>query len=533
MYTLLIVDDEPLIRNGVKKIIDWESLGFSEICLAEDGQEALDIVRTRRIDLVLTDIVMPFMDGLELTRILSREYPDTHVVILTGHEDFEYAQQSIGLGVKNYILKPVGAETLNRKMKEICENLHIANKQKQYITSMKSQLQQSIPLLQEQMLCRVICHPGRDIEKYEKRFPGLKIELGKGPYKVGLVELDAEQTASDEKDLYLFAAKQIIGQSLGKRHYVLEDARDRLIVLFCCDCLGDYEDIDENVYQLLEVIQKMLQSRMDLQTTCAVGSLSEHVAGLNQSYQDARKALECRYSLGTGNVYDFRDLDYVEKSFYYAKNEIGKLISGVKNGSQTEIDAAVHGIMTCSENGRPLSAMNMQMNYIASVTALLRELSEVKAPSQEVWQNGMDIFRGLGDLRTVREMEQGLCRFSKQISGELDQIQKNSSRQIIDRVIRYVESHYMDPELSLSKVSEYASVSTGYLSALFKKETGTNFVKYLMDIRMEKCKELLLTTDHKTYEIAYETGFADSHYFSIAFKKHTGMSPSEFRSALA
>ena len=116
MYTLLIADDEPLIRNGVKKIIDWESLGFSEIFLAEDGQEALDIIRKNHVDLVLTDIAMPFMDGLELSEILSKEFPDIHVVILTGHEDFEYAQKSVGLGVKNYILKPIGAESLYKKM---------------------------------------------------------------------------------------------------------------------------------------------------------------------------------------------------------------------------------------------------------------------------------------------------------------------------------------------------------------------------------------------------------------------------------
>ena len=116
MYTLLIADDEPLIRNGVKRIIDWESLGFSRIFMAEDGVEALEIIRNNKVDLVLTDIAMPFMTGLELSEILAKEFPQIHVVILTGYEDFEYAQQSVDLGVKNYILKPVGAETLYKKL---------------------------------------------------------------------------------------------------------------------------------------------------------------------------------------------------------------------------------------------------------------------------------------------------------------------------------------------------------------------------------------------------------------------------------
>ena len=128
MYTLLIVDDEPLVRNAISTIIDWDSIGFTTIYQAEDGLEALEICRKHQIHLVLTDIVMPFMDGLELSKALSEEFPDIHVVVLTGHEDFEYAKQSVDLGVKNYILKPVGASTLYSKMKEICKKLNIDRK---------------------------------------------------------------------------------------------------------------------------------------------------------------------------------------------------------------------------------------------------------------------------------------------------------------------------------------------------------------------------------------------------------------------
>lgn len=172
MYTLLIADDEPLIRNGVKRIIDWESLGFSRIFMAEDGVEALEIIRNNKVDLVLTDIAMPFMTGLELSEILAKEFPQIHVVILTGYEDFEYAQQSVDLGVKNYILKPVGAETLYNKMKKICEALHIENKEKEYVASMKKQLQQSLPALRLSMLNRIVCMENVHISKYLERCEG-------------------------------------------------------------------------------------------------------------------------------------------------------------------------------------------------------------------------------------------------------------------------------------------------------------------------------------------------------------------------
>ena len=290
MYTLLIADDEPLIRNGVKKIIDWESLGFSQIFLAEDGQEALDIIKSKHVDLVLTDIVMPFMDGLDLSEILSREFPDIHVVILTGHEDFEYAQKSVSLGVKNYILKPIGAESLYKKMVQICEKLHIENKQRQYVFSMKSQLRQSMPVLREQTLNKIVCSENRDINLYLERAKNMNINLERGTYEVGVLDFDLDNISLADYDLYLFAAKNIARECLGEAHYVFEDGRDRMVILFQCDSVG--EEMHEVFYDTLCVIQKAIFNTIQIKTTCAVGNPASSAKELNSAYRSAEKALE-------------------------------------------------------------------------------------------------------------------------------------------------------------------------------------------------------------------------------------------------
>ena len=291
MYTLLIADDEPLIRNGVKKIIDWESLGFSEIFLAEDGQEALDIIRKNHVDLVLTDIVMPFMDGLELTEILSREFPQIHVVILTGHEDFQYAQKSVGLGVKNYILKPIGAESFYKEMKEICEKLHIENSQRQYIQSMKNQLRQSLPVLQEQTLNKIVCSADRNLRLYLERAKSLQLDMSQAPYEIGVMDLDMENISGADYDLYLFASRNIVKECLGKEHYVFEDGKDRVVILFRCGTLeAESHDL---IYDVLCIIQKSIYNTIRLKTTCALGTTAATLDELNQAYRNAKKALEC------------------------------------------------------------------------------------------------------------------------------------------------------------------------------------------------------------------------------------------------
>lgn len=524
MYTLLIADDEPLIRNGVKKIIDWESLGFSEIFLAEDGQEALDIIRKNHVDLVLTDIVMPFMDGLELSEILSKEFPDIHVVILTGHEDFEYAQKSVGLGVKNYILKPIGAESLYKKMVQICEKLHIENKQRQYVSSMKSQLRQSMPALREQTLNKIVCSEGRDIRLYLERAKSMNINLMEGIFEIGVLDFDLENIPFSDYDLYLFAAKNIARECLGDAHYIFEDGKDRIVILFRATTLD--EEIHEVFYDTLCVIQKAIFNTIQLKTTCAVGTPAHSARELNSAYRSAKKALECKYSLGSDAVYDIADLNYLEKSFHYPVEEMHSLIKGIKIGNQKQIREAINSAFN---KGGSLSGKNVKLIYIEIVTSLLKELSALKEVSEKIWKWGFELYQDFEWFSSVRDLEEELYRFACEICEQMNSVQTNSAMQVIDRVKEFVMKNYKDPELSLSTAAEYASVSTGYLSGLFKKESGTNFVKYLTDVRMEKCMHLLRTTDMKTYEIAYETGFSNPHYFSISFKKYTGMSPSEFR----
>lgn len=527
MYSLLIADDEALIRNGIKKIIDWESLGFSEIFLAEDGQEALEIIRKNKVDLVLTDIVMPFMDGLELSKVLSEEFPEIHVVILTGHEDFEYAQKSVDLGVKNYILKPVGAETLYKKMSEICKKLHIANEQKQYISAMRRQLHQSIPALRSQTLNRIVCLPNANLERYIESGKSLSIDLSKGPYTVGIVEVDLSEILPEDCDLYLFACENIAHECIGDEHYIFEDSNGKITILLRC-CLLD-EGFHEVAYQIMCVIQKAIYNTIKIRTTCAVGSVVQTPSELHESYVSAQKALDCKYSLGSNNVYDIGDLDYLEKAFYYPVNETKNLVNSIKFKGSEDIKAAVQDIIASMSNGRKLSGINMKMIYVEVITSLLRELSDLKQVSEQIWADGFDFYKAIDQMGVPEKMEEKLLEFCSRIHKEMNSVRNNSSIQIIEKVKEFVNLNYKDPDLSLSKAADFVAVSTGYLSGLFKKETGTNFVKYLTDVRMEKSMELLKKTDMKTYEIAFETGFANSHYFSVSFKKYTGMSPSDFR----
>lgn len=527
-YGLLVVDDEDLVRGAVTALIDWKSLGFSHIYEAGDGEEALEICRKNKIDLVLTDIIMPFMDGMELSRMLKEEFPQIHVVILTGHEEFEYAKQSIYYGVKNYILKPVGRESLFREMKAICESLHIENKQKQYIAKMRSQLHQSLPLLREKFLYSLVCTSYRKGKENKKRITNLEIPLYSREYLVGIVEADFRQITDEDMEVFLFAIKNITMDTVGSQHCILDDGQ-RIVIVFNLDRYG--EDSHRVIYDTMEVLLKAIEIAMKIPAAGALGSPAGDIENLYQSYREACAALECRYLLGYDRIYDIGDIEHMGIVFLYPTNEIKQFLYSMKFLSREELKNSMRQIEEACIANKSLSVSNIKMIYFEILNEILKELSAAKVPKEELWQQGVDLYRQMDMQPTIRQIASRILEFAGAVSQVLQTAQSNSSQEMIRLAEEYMEKQYMNPDLSQSMVASQIGISTGYLSGLFKKESGRNFIEALTEIRMYHAMELMKRTDKKNYEIAEETGFSSPHYFSIAFKKYSGMSPSEFRSS--
>jgi len=526
LYSLLIVDDEALIRSAIAGIIDWQSLGFSDIYEAEDGNEALSVCRMQKIDLVLTDIVMPFMDGLELSRILKREFPEIHIVILTGHEDFEYAKQSIHYGVKNYILKPIGAKSLYKEMEEICQSLHMDKTQKQYISRMKRRLHESIPALREKFLYSLVCTSWHYQRENEQRIQMLEIPLHSKQYIVGIVEADMSSVETEDMELFLFIVKNICFDTVGNQHYAFDD-NYRTVIIYSLDQYGD--DWYNIVYDTMEVIIKAIQNTLKIQSVGALGSAVGEIKDLHQSYREADTALECRYRLGYDQVFDISDLDYVEKVFLYPDEEIKQFIYSMKFLTPEEIKVSMERINQICMHNRALSITNIKMIFFELLNAIFKELSAIADVKQELWEQGLALYQSMSRKYTIKQFKKGLLAFAFQVSEVLQEVQSSSSQKLVHSAQEFINQNYMNTELSLSVVAEHVGVSTGYLSGLFKRETNMHFVEYLTHLRMERAMEMICRTDKKNYEIAEETGFSNPHYFSISFKKYSGMSPSEYR----
>lgn len=528
MYKILIVDDEPLVRKSIVKKLEWEALGFSDVYEAENGVEALEKALLYCPHLILTDIRMPFMDGLELSAKVKELLPSTYIVILSGHDEFKYAQDSIKLGILDYILKPLGAATLTKKIQEIKARIDEDFVNKQYIFKIKNQLHQSLPLLKESLLYSLVCKSS-NVQEAENRLLSLDIPILKGPYMIALVEPDLSYINSVDTEVYFFAVKNIVIESFGENHPVFSDNSGRLAVIINMLSLPSGTDNKESILETLNILLKSINVYLKVPVTISLGSVTEHINKLPSSYKEALLALDCKYTLGKNKIYDITDLDYFKEEFLFPTDAINQFVSAVKTLRVSSINLKMDEICQLVKNSKSISASNIKLIFIKIITALLQLITETKSVSDAEWTNGLKLFDQIEKLGTVDEISKAVLSFAMDIANQLSEVRNNSSKNITVKAMEYVRDNYTLEELSLNTAAGHISVSSGYLCAIFKKEVGINFSEYVTKVRMEKAIEILRTTDLKTYEIAYAIGFSNPHYFSISFKKYTGLSPSEFR----
>ncbi|MBC7960805.1 MAG: helix-turn-helix domain-containing protein, partial [Vallitaleaceae bacterium] len=479
-------------------------------------------------DLVLADIKMPVMDGLEFSAKLKKVLPNTRVVIFSGHDEFKYAQESVSLGVLDYILKPLGAATLTKKLLEIRLKLDQESEKKQYLIKIQDQLHQSLPLLKESFLNGLVCSPNSTLYS-RARMESLDLSLQTGPFAIGIMESDLSQVNQAYIDVHQFALKNIALETLGHSHPLFIDASGRIVVIFSIASLPDHFHPREMILEILAVLQKAIILYLKMSATFGVGGNVDRIDGLFSSYNEALTALDCKYTLGKDKIYDFNDLNFMETEFFFPFEESGGLMTAIKTNNKEAITQALGTLSSLLKEKNSISVTNIKFVFIEVITGLTKLLAETKISSQQLWSKCLMLYTSVETLESIDEITRAIEPVAFEVSKSLSELWTTSNKNVVSIAMSYVQINYKNEDLSLQMVAEHASVSSGYLSAIFKKEAGVNFSSYLTRTRMEKAMELLLTTAMNVYEIAYNTGFSNPHYFSISFKKYTDLSPSEYR----
>ncbi|HUH44391.1 MAG TPA: response regulator [Treponemataceae bacterium] len=522
MYKVFIVDDEIIVREGIRNKIQWEKTPFNFLGEASDGEIALSMIQELKPDILITDIKMPFMDGLELSMIVKNIQPWIRIIILSGHDEFNYAKEAIKIGVDDYILKPFSPEDLMKSMLKASRKIDLQRKQNIEPADLENKTNTTQYIVKQNFL-KTILFESHDTTFLQEHAKKANIDINAPFFIVCICKV------------YYPLDNSISLQNIRNRiHVFIKDKPQILFHITSPNCfvfiLKNYarEKIDEESFSLAETIQHEIHLEKDTTVITAIGSIVESPEQIQESYSDAKKIISlCKIS-GKSRIFSYDDIK-ANKNNSLIIQEYDPLVDQLKYASEGEIEKIIDGYISLLEENPGhfnIFASYLLIDVIMVVSKLIEELGDniknvmPRVLSREFVAHSVDTPSIL--IQEIRGILHGAIHWrDKQSSGRY--------ADVILKAKRYIEEHFFDPSVRLHVIAEHVCLSPNHFSTVFSQECGITFIEYLTDIRINKAKEFLKTTQKRSADIAYEIGFSDPHYFSYIFKKHTGMSPREYR----
>jgi two-component system response regulator YesN len=529
MLKVVLVEDEELIREGIYYGIDWTELGYTVAGQAENGLQALQVVDEVAPDVIITDIRMPFLNGLEFIEQVREKHPDTAVIIISGHDEFLFAQKAVKLAVHEYILKPIDLNDLQELLIKLSVRLKEKTAQQTEVQRMKKQ---SNSLTLERTL-RDFMHGNSEanVEATEtiRAFKGnyyavLTIQIDDFPRLTGL--LADEGKAMDQMFRQAVSGLRLRDVQL----VVVEENRGECHVCAAVKYLETFKNtVDEAGRTLRDAIAG---SDGGFTITVAVGKPVSSLDRIGESYKQAQKALNYKFIVGGSRNITFKEIEMLSKQDHVVKSESVdfNLLNFIKTCDRDGIRRSLVELTADLQAQGGSSYLYMQMMAGNLYVQVMKVVKETGGSAEEVLQEPMETYRRLTAHQTLEGMTQELLDICLRVAHYIDSKKKDKFGHLMEKAKVYIQTHYAEENLSLESVALYVNMGSSYFSVIFKQETGETFIDYLTRVRMDKAKELLQLSGYKAYEIAYMVGYNNPSYFSTLFKKQFQVSPTDFRS---
>lgn len=533
LYRIMIVDDEEEIRLGIIKKIDWESNGFVIVGDAENGQDALEKAEKIQPDVIMTDIKMPFMDGLELGKKISELMPSTKIIIFSGCDDFEYAHRAIQINVIEYILKPINSMELIEVLKRLKIQLDHEYDEKRNLQTLYKHYVETLPVIREQFLIGAI--EGRITKnQWEEQSEKLDVDFKAKYLSVALIHADGtliseeENSVSIQKDsaLISISIKKIVDENMGKYCKFISFPYSDMIVV-----IGNFEEKEDILVFIrgINEVCKIYERIIGLTMSAGVGYVYNNPLEIRFSYRSAQSALDYRFVLGTGKAIYIDDVEPDNSiQLQFDEQEERFMLNAIKISSEEEIAETIDKLFRKIED--LLLPFNKYRIYIMEImTSILKLVQAYNLDIDEIFGENFNCYSYLETFDSIDEVKKWFIKKAIKVSICIKRERINSSMLLVEKAKQYIKENYNDYDISVEKLCSKLHVSPTYFSTIFKRETEMNFVNYLTTVRLEQAVKLLNTTDDKTYMIADKVGYPEANYFSYVFKKKFGVSPSKYR----
>lgn len=533
---VFLVEDEMVIRRGIKNSIDWEKEGYIFCGEASDGELAYPMIIKEKPDILITDIRMPFMDGLELCKLVKKELPNIKILILSGYDEFDYAKEAIRLGVTEYLLKPISSGKLLEALNGVSESIRREKEDKdrvrKYMEEMRENTEHEKQKFFEQMIAGNLSMA--DALETGKKY---EMNLSAGMYNLLLFRftLGKENRKS--------------GELLGEAEYAIEKLTERLEYVFEFQrgvegwaflLMADNEEqMSERVKELSKDLEEIMKNYSTIAYFGGIGQPVARLRELEESFREAERALAARFTMELNRIISVEDirmaqnvdtLDDIEiTSFGEIEKTRTMLEKFLNNGAEDEIDEFVDVYINELPEENLKSVLMRQYIIMDAYIVMMSFCEKIEGIEGEMQAQSEELKNSMKTIQTLEEIKNYIRMLLKKIIGVRDTISGRRYSDIIEIAKDQIRKTYMSDEISLNTIAAEVGMSPSYFSSIFSKEMGKTFVEYLTEIRMDRAKELLMCSSMKTSEIGYEVGYKDPHYFSYIFKKTQNCTPKEFR----
>lgn len=524
---MMVVDDEEAPRILLKKCVNWDELGMEFVCEASGAIEALDMIEEFNPDIIFTDIQMPFIDGLEFSSNVAKTYPNIKIVILTAHKEFDYAQSSIKIGVSDFLLKPINRDEVLKIAFSLKEQIVLERSHWNEYSSLKKQLEENYWFLRDKFLVDMTENSSNSsniTEKMQYFFTGIVPEY----YQTALVETafsDDDLEKDEEKRLMIALGSIEIVKQYFKEYQGIDvffDNSHRIVVLLT------HEDID--LLTCSEQLKSLIINRVKCSIAVGIGNGYRDCKQISLTYREALEAL--KYSIVSGRNYVIcinDDMNFSDQHWGFNTEITNEISFLIKAGLDEKAVNIIKELFSDLTKIRVLTIEQVRVVSINIISAILGAITEMGLGYQEVFGTSHLPYNKVFEIDTIITMKKYIIDLAVSSARTIRALRTRKGKTLTDDIMEYLKNNLSQCELSLSSVAQEFYVNSSYLSRIFKQETGNNFSKYILKLRMERALEILNQTNMKAYQIAEEVGIKDPYYFSNCFKKFTGLSVNDYK----
>lgn len=515
MLKLLIVDDEEWIVEGIKRMLSWKKLGIEVMQEARNGEEAILRIKEETPDIILTDIRMPKVDGLELAEYVSVEIPDLEVLIISGYADFNYAKKAMEFGVSAYITKPIERDELLENIKNAIKRIEDKRKIKKEAELNKLE------------------HRNRELSEFylkEDKKENMPEDKNEKHYLTSVFKVyELKSKISTPEDSNTQFQRLVAGAQRDDKHGIFfqnQNVRNQYVFIIDFPKTSQKEIILEYFRKDLEVLLQKVRNEMEIQTVIGISDIYENSSLNFQAYLQAKFIVENVKKTENSQIITKDQFDMYYSNISINEKKIEEMLLAVEFGNRKQVKALFDdAIKECGRERNLLIQLRMTIQEV--LIQLSRLLQKYGGNMYQLSNKYVDIFNRIWQITNMQELSEECYILLEDAMEFICTIKDEGKESTIVQIRKYLDKHYEEP-ITLNSMAEKYYLNSAYLSRAFKREAGINFNDYLKKLRLQKAVVLLKTTEMKTYEIAEAVGYDNVNYFLKKFKEEYGVTPSQY-----